>query len=682
MFYGRVDVYWPDGPVESYRLNKATIAVGRSTGNDIVLDANAISRYHVTFTFKDQQVLLEDLDSVNGTYVDGVRLQSHAPYVVRGGEEVQIGEVRLIFHPPYEEATTPTDGDATQRVTLSQPTFSLELDGPDIAVAPGAHARATLRVENLGAAADHYSIELDGLPKGWARTDTNELQLEAGDQGQVIISLKPLRRSESQPGEHSFLVRVRSKAAPTETLDAPAVLHVLPYSGFGMALGEERIQDGETLQVFLHNQGNAPLLLTLRGTDSAKLLRFQLPQGQLQLGPGERQTVKGSASLRRSRWFGAEREHEFALLARAHDASNFLATIPGTYVEHGLLPPWVPVLAAPLVVLAVLLFVAGIFWLFGGENGSPVVAPTINAFTVSNSAITLGESVNVAWDVTDADKVELVQSRADTQQQYEIAPDVPFYDVAFDQTGRYALTLTAYHDNLTSTATVEVEVRPVVALEVEVVDGIELVRYVQGDVSVTWQVQGAQTFDNGYRVWLERADVLTPILPAPLPLSGQQTFPVTITGDQSEWIVTLYTEGQDGVEASITQKIAVVYPSCELSADQTIVRKGPGETYEGIVPPQVNSPEGRISYSPLARDPSGEWLQVAVTPDNTRLGWVPRADFTCTNFDPARLVPTTGFPPPPAPTESAGAAATQTPVAPLPTPTLAPTMSPSATSVE
>ncbi|RPJ02966.1 MAG: FHA domain-containing protein, partial [Chloroflexi bacterium] len=67
MFYGRVDVYWPEGPVESYRLNKPAIAIGRSTGNDIVLDTTSISRYHITLTYKDQQIHLEDLGSVNGT---------------------------------------------------------------------------------------------------------------------------------------------------------------------------------------------------------------------------------------------------------------------------------------------------------------------------------------------------------------------------------------------------------------------------------------------------------------------------------------------------------------------------------------------------------------------------------------------------------------------------------------
>jgi pSer/pThr/pTyr-binding forkhead associated (FHA) protein len=666
MFYGRVDVYWPDGPVESYRLNKATIAVGRSTGNDIVLDTTAISRYHITFTFKDQQVLLEDLDSVNGTYVDGVRLQPHAPYVVRGGEEVQIGEVRLIFHPPLEEATTLAEDDTTQRVVLSQPTYRLELDGPDIAVAPGAHVKATLKIENLGDGVDHYIIEVDGLPKGWARTDTNELTLEPGTQGQVLISLKPLRRSESQPGEHKFIVRARSKSKPSEVIDAPAILHVLPYSGFGMALGEDRIIDDAKFQLYLHNQGNAPLLLTVRGTDLAQMLRFQLPQNQLQLEPGERQTIMGGVQLRRRYWFGAEREHEFALLARAHDPSNFLATIPGMYVERGLMPSWVPVLVAPLVVLSVLLVVAAIVWLLGGDDEAPSVSPTINSFTVSNSVIALGSSVNAAWEVVDTDRVELVRSKGDAQQRYEIAPDVPFYEITFDQTGWYTLTLIASNGDLATTAALEIEVRPSIILDLHVEDGIELVRYVQQDVTATWQVQGAKTFDNGYKLWLERADVLAPILPAPLPLTGQQTIPVVITGDQPEWTVTLYAEGQDGVVASIAQKIPVVYPSCELNAEHTVVRKGPGEAYEAIVPPLESSPDGNLSFSPIARDPSGEWLQVSVGLDNARIGWVPRVDFNCTNFDPARLVQTSDYPALPAPTETG------------PVPMLTPTVMPTA----
>ena len=48
--YGRIDVYWPDGPIESYPLEKPIVAIGRSSGNDIMLDTTAISRYHLTVT--------------------------------------------------------------------------------------------------------------------------------------------------------------------------------------------------------------------------------------------------------------------------------------------------------------------------------------------------------------------------------------------------------------------------------------------------------------------------------------------------------------------------------------------------------------------------------------------------------------------------------------------------------
>src|SRR3972149_5797285 len=99
MSNGRLDIYWPDGPIESYHLDQSTVAIGRSTGNDIVLDTTAVSRYHVTITFQNQQAVLRDLESVNGTYVDSVRLSANEPYILRGGEEIQIGDIRLILHP-------------------------------------------------------------------------------------------------------------------------------------------------------------------------------------------------------------------------------------------------------------------------------------------------------------------------------------------------------------------------------------------------------------------------------------------------------------------------------------------------------------------------------------------------------------------------------------------------------
>jgi len=655
MFYGRVDVYWPSGPIESYRLNKTAVAVGRSTGNDIVLDTTGISRYHIKFTFNEYQARLEDLDSANGTYVDGVRLSPHEPYVLRGGEEIQIGDIRLIYHPPAALDSSGAE-EITQRVVLARTTYRVALEGPDMAVAPGAHVQAVLKVENTGEETDRYFIEIDGLPKGWVRVDRAEMELSAGEMGQAVVSFKPLRRSETRPGDYPFVVRVRAKSTPAETVDAPAVLSVLPFSGFGMALGSEHLVNGERLKVFLHNQGNAPLPLDLSGADRSNALVVELSAAHVALMPGERQTITGSVYSRRRQLLGASSVREFAVIARSRDPSGFTASVPGTYVEHGALPGWLPVLLLPLVVIGALAAVMVALFVLdrAGEETPAPAQPVISAYTVSANEIVLGETVTVTWAVSDARSLLLRVTGAGEEQRIALPTDVFAFTLAPESSGRYTLTLEARQDeeNVASAAA-EVSVRPAVTLAVEVVGGGELVRHVAQEVQLTWTVSGAQPYEGGYLIWATSPDVAGSLLVAPMPLNGQQRIPVTPDGNQAEWLVTLHAQGYDGVSTSVTQKVPIGYPVCELRVEKTIVRSGPGQHYPAILPPQplAGSPQGTLSYSPVARDPSGAWLQVEADVEG-RLGWVPLADFACTNFDPQHLVTTTDYPLLPTPTPS------------------------------
>ncbi|GAB4418998.1 MAG: hypothetical protein Kow00106_15150 [Anaerolineae bacterium] len=668
MFYGRVDVYWPDGPVESYRVNKPAVAVGRSTGNDIVLDTTSVSRYHIKFSFDESQAQLEDLDSANGTYVDGVRVPPHAPYPLRGGEEIQIGDIRLIYHPPSAATELMVSEETTQRVVLTRPTFRAELTGPDMAVAPGAHAQAVLTVENTGEDADHYFLEIDGLPKGWVRIDRVEMALEPGESAQAVLSFKPLRRSETRPGDYPFVVRARAKSRPAETIDIPAVLSVLPYSGFGMALEDGHLLDGEPFRVYLHNQGNTPLTLELGAMDPANALTIQLAARRAQLGPGERQTMVGEVLLRRRRLWGGPVQREFFIVARSHDPSGFIAAVPGTIVERGLLPAWVPLLLLPVMALALFVLAAVGLWVLGREDAEPPRPPVISAFAASRDEAVVGETVTLSWTVTDARSVVLRVAHTDEEQVIAIPPDIATHALTFDDSGRYTITLEAENDSQAVVQTLTLNVRPAVTLSVTVLGGADLVRHVSQEVQLTWEVRGARPYQGGYRIRITGSDRSGDLLVSPMPLSGQQRVTVVPGDDQAEWLVTLYAEGFDGLVASVVQKIPIVYPVCELRAAQTIVRSGPGERYPAILPPQppTGALAGTLSYWPVARDPSGQWLQVPVSVE-ARLGWVPLADFACINFDPQRLIVTTDYPPPPA---------TSTPA---PSPTPLPTITPSPT---
>ncbi|KXH82977.1 FHA domain-containing protein [Chryseobacterium kwangjuense] len=56
---------------------KATVSIGRSPENDVVINQPDISSHHATITtLEDNEFMVEDLDSSNGVYVNGYRIKS------------------------------------------------------------------------------------------------------------------------------------------------------------------------------------------------------------------------------------------------------------------------------------------------------------------------------------------------------------------------------------------------------------------------------------------------------------------------------------------------------------------------------------------------------------------------------------------------------------------------------
>jgi pSer/pThr/pTyr-binding forkhead associated (FHA) protein len=69
--------------------------VGRQAGNDVVLDDVTVSRHHALFTSTASgRVTVRDLNSLNGTYVNGSRVEE---VTLRTHDEVQIGKFKLTF---------------------------------------------------------------------------------------------------------------------------------------------------------------------------------------------------------------------------------------------------------------------------------------------------------------------------------------------------------------------------------------------------------------------------------------------------------------------------------------------------------------------------------------------------------------------------------------------------------
>ncbi len=78
-----------------FSLDKDLVRIGRAPQNDIVMDRRSVSRFHCQITRDGERLLLEDLSSTNGTFINDVRLEGvHALSV---GDTVRLGDEYLVF---------------------------------------------------------------------------------------------------------------------------------------------------------------------------------------------------------------------------------------------------------------------------------------------------------------------------------------------------------------------------------------------------------------------------------------------------------------------------------------------------------------------------------------------------------------------------------------------------------
>jgi pSer/pThr/pTyr-binding forkhead associated (FHA) protein len=85
-----------------FLLDKAVTTAGRHPDSDIFLDDVTVSRRHAQFTRTDDGFTVEDVGSLNGTYLNRERIEKAA---VGNGDEVQVGKFRLVFFTSFAGGT-------------------------------------------------------------------------------------------------------------------------------------------------------------------------------------------------------------------------------------------------------------------------------------------------------------------------------------------------------------------------------------------------------------------------------------------------------------------------------------------------------------------------------------------------------------------------------------------------
>ncbi len=70
-----IEVVGPDGQSRQVHVADRTLRVGRGDDNDIVINDDRVSRHHGRFTSRQGVLVYTDLESTNGSFVNGVRVR-------------------------------------------------------------------------------------------------------------------------------------------------------------------------------------------------------------------------------------------------------------------------------------------------------------------------------------------------------------------------------------------------------------------------------------------------------------------------------------------------------------------------------------------------------------------------------------------------------------------------------
>ncbi|MEM6528300.1 MAG: FHA domain-containing protein [Chloroflexota bacterium] len=634
MAYGRLDVIYPDGNFRSFPLEESKVSVGRSPGNTITLDTETISRYHFSIIHEDGNVYLKDMESQNGTYVDMKKIPDDERLLLRGGEEILAGELRIIFYEVDEMPTQPVmvEDMTTQPITKKDVPFRISIQPPPIAIPPSAHASAELTIDNMGEDRAFYNVAVEGIEPDWVRIDRPKLMIDGNDSARVIINVRPVRRPDTAPGRYDLKVEVRDQNNPTDMLQTTTHVNVLPYYGFGAALEHRTVKSSERFRLHIHNQGSVDLPLVISGGDRTKDVDIELvSSSSVTLRPNQHLVVQGQAKPAQQSFFGASEAQPFDLVVRSQDAAQFMVVVPGRVLQTPVMPVW-----AAIAGVVALVGVLGLLLLLTVISVFTAADPRIVSASIPAPQIARGEPLAINYTVEEVNELELL---VDGTPIATFDPaDNGEYVLSAEQTAALpdamSMSLVGRSGRRTSTFALGEALTAYDPLNMVTFEATpeELVRFVVQPLTLAWEIEnasqvqidiaGLESYASDPAENFDPAGSLEDILDIPL----------------EDVVISIRAEGPAGNTLTDQATIAAVLPQCQPVSEDVTLYAGPNPLNQeiGTVPESA-------SVIVDGRDVSGAWIRV-----RENGGWGALEAFECASvFNPAELRQIVDVIPPP-----------------------------------
>ena len=81
-----------------FEIKKSPFILGRDEKADVPLPLDSVSRRHAMISYKEGKYLIKDMDSTNGTIINGSFLKRGKEIILNDKDKIGIGDVLIQFH--------------------------------------------------------------------------------------------------------------------------------------------------------------------------------------------------------------------------------------------------------------------------------------------------------------------------------------------------------------------------------------------------------------------------------------------------------------------------------------------------------------------------------------------------------------------------------------------------------
>jgi len=174
-------------PIKAYDVQSLGVSIGRGDDMDIVIDNVSVSRRQARIQMNPGgQWVVEDLNSANGTFVNGQRLSS--PHVLTRGDEISFGKFSLFFDRALREPVQQRTLESRADLPRASDTFQMDQkDVERLQQAVAMRRRAHLKWEAGGKQDTFYLERLERSAVLVGRSALCDLRVPAGPKHHLLV---------------------------------------------------------------------------------------------------------------------------------------------------------------------------------------------------------------------------------------------------------------------------------------------------------------------------------------------------------------------------------------------------------------------------------------------------------------------------------------------------------------